>query len=443
MKKVYLLSLGCPRNLVDSEVLLGALEEKGFSIVDEPEGADVAVVNTCGFIQDAKQESIDAILQLAEFKKNSLIKKLVVVGCLSQRYPDELASEIGEIDGIFGTSSFTDIPGLLDKLFSGEKIKDVKPVPDFLYNHMDRRKTLTPAHYAYVKIQEGCSNRCSYCVIPELKGPRRSREAGSILAEIKRLKGERDLKELIFIGQDTTSFGLDTGGNPELAGLLRAASPLMEDGWIRLLYTHPAHFTDELIDVIAGTENICNYIDLPIQHINDRILRKMNRRVSKGDIIRLIERIRGKTGDVTLRTSVIVGFPTETDGEFDELAGFLEDIRFERLGAFIYSREEGTSAADLEGQVPEKVKRSRFDRVMKLQQKISAENNFRYLGGTVRVLVDEKDPSSSGTYLGRSCTDAPEVDGMIYVKGEGLSVGQFVDARITGTMEYDLTGEAT
>jgi ribosomal protein S12 methylthiotransferase len=442
MKNVYLLSLGCPRNLVDSEVLLGILEEKGFSIVDEPEGADVAVVNTCGFIQDAKQESIDAILQLAELKKNSLIKKLVVAGCLSQRYPDELMAEIGEIDGIFGTSSFTDIPGLLDALLSGEKIKDVKPVPDFLYSHTDRRKILTPAHYAYVKIQEGCSNRCSYCVIPELKGPRRSREIGSILDEIERLKEEHDLKELIFVGQDTTSFGIERSGKPELAELLRAASPLMEGGWIRLLYTHPAHFTDELIDVIAGTENICKYIDLPIQHINDRILRKMNRRVLKGGITGLIERIRGKIGDVTLRTSVIVGFPTETDGEFAELVGFLEDIRFERLGAFIYSREEGTPAAGFKEQVPEDVKRSRFDRVMKLQQKISAGNNLRYLARTAQVLIDEKDPSSPGTYLGRSCMDAPEVDGTIYVKGAGLEVGQFVDVRITGTMEYDLMGEA-
>ncbi|MFC1549220.1 30S ribosomal protein S12 methylthiotransferase RimO, partial [Candidatus Omnitrophota bacterium] len=366
---------------------------------------------------------------------------LIVTGCLSQRYPDELTANIKEIDGIFGTSSFTDIPDRIETLFSGEKIKEVKQTPKFLYSHRDKRKILTPLHSVYLKIQEGCSNKCSYCVIPDLKGPRRSRSTESILEEVKELRTQHDIKELVVIGQDITSFGIDRGGKPELAALLKEASPIMKDRWIRLLYTHPAHFTDELIEVIANTENICKYVDLPVQHVNDTILRKMNRRVTKSEMVDLIGRIRDRIKDVTLRTSVIVGFPGETDKEFGELMDFLEQIKFERLGAFIYSREDGTPAAGFEGQVPEKTKKARFDKVMKLQQGISTENNMRSFGKTLKVLIDEEDPSGKGQYLGRSGMDAPEVDGLIYVKGDGLKPGDFVDVRITGTMEYDLIGE--
>jgi ribosomal protein S12 methylthiotransferase len=442
MKKVYLLSLGCPRNLVDSEVLLGLLEKKGFTITEEAEGADVAIVNTCGFIQDAKQESINTILQLATLKKNSKIKKLVVTGCLSQRYPDELMDEIGEIDGIFGSADFKDIPDKIGMLFSGEKVKNVKTVPDLIYDHNDKRKMLTSPHFAYLKIQEGCSNRCSYCVIPDIKGPRRSRETSSILEEIKELRGEYGVKELVVIGQDITSFGIDRSGKSELAELVRRASPLMEDGWIRLLYTHPAQFTNELIDVIRETDNVCNYVDMPIQHINDGVLQKMNRRAGKEKIMDLLSRIRGEINDVVIRTSVIVGFPGETEKEFGELLEFLMETRFDRLGTFIYSREEGTPAADFDNQVPEQIKEERFDKVMVLQQSISTENNMKLFDKTLKVLIDEKDPSDGSQYLGRSYMDAPEVDGIVYVKGKDLRIGDFVDVRITGTMEYDLIGEA-
>ncbi len=441
MKKVYLLSLGCPRNLLDSEVLLGLLEDGGISIVDDPDGVDAAIVNTCGFIQDAKQESIDTILQLAELKKEGKIKKLIVSGCLSQRYPAQLMKEIAEIDGVFGTADFIKIPRMIDALFSGERISEVSSDPVFLYDHSYRRKILTPHHYAYVKIQEGCSNRCSYCVIPKLKGPRRSRPIDSILKEIETLKAEHDIRELLLIGQDTTSFGVERSGKPELAELLRKVSPLMKDGWVRLLYTHPAHFTDELMDVIADTDNICKYVDLPIQHINDRILEGMNRRITKAGIVELITRLRRRIKDVTMRSSVIVGFPGETDEEFRELLDFLADVRFERLGSFIYSREEGTGAAEFKGQVPTGVKRTRFDEVMKLQQRISAESNLAFFGKTLKVLIDEFGPSGPEQFVGRSRMDAPEVDGVIYVTGNDVKVGDFVKARITGAMEYDLVGE--
>ncbi|MFH1552389.1 MAG: 30S ribosomal protein S12 methylthiotransferase RimO [Candidatus Omnitrophota bacterium] len=441
MKKVYVLSLGCPRNLVDAEVLLGLLEEKGFTLTEKAEGADVAIVNTCGFIQDAKEESVEVILQLADLKKKNKIKKLIVTGCLSQRYPAELMDEIREIDGMFGSADFTKIPEMISAFLSGGKIREVASSPEFLYDHLYKRKLLTSPHYAYVKIQEGCSNKCSYCVIPRLKGPRRSRTVKSVLEEIKRLRDEHATKELIFIGQDTTSFGYDKKGTGRIAELLRKASPIMESGWIRLLYTHPAHFPDELIETIANTDNICRYIDLPIQHINDRILRKMNRSLTKRGIEGLLGRIRKRIKPVAVRTSVIVGFPGETESEFRELLDFLKEARFDRLGAFIYSREEGTAAAGFEGQVSSELKKARFDEVMKLQQKISAENNLELLGRKMKVLVDEADPQDPQQFVGRSEMDAPEVDGVVYVKGAGLRVGDFADVCITGTMEYDLMGE--
>ncbi|MFH1877682.1 MAG: 30S ribosomal protein S12 methylthiotransferase RimO [Candidatus Omnitrophota bacterium] len=441
MKKVYVLTLGCPRNLVDSEVLLGLLSDKGFDIVDTPESSDIAIVNTCGFIEDAKKESIDMILHLADLKKISVIKKLIVTGCLSQRYPEELVKEIGEIDAVFGTSDFVKIPDMIERLITGKNIKEVANNPDFLYDHTFGRKLQTLSHYTYVKIQEGCSNKCSYCVIPDLRGPRRSRPSGSIIEEISILKKEHNIRELLIVGQDTTSYGMDLAGRSLLPELLTRAASVMDDGWIRLLYTHPAHFSDELIDVIAENRNICKYVDLPVQHINDRILKKMNRRITKDGITSLIKRIRARIDNATLRTSIIVGFPGETDKEFDELLEYLQEIRFERLGAFIFSREEGTPAYRYKGQVPDPVKNSRFDRVMALQQEISAENNRKLLNKEITVLVDEADPSDPGQFICRGEMDAPEVDGVAYVRGEGVKPGEFINIRVTGTMEYDLIGD--
>lgn len=440
MKTIYLLSLGCPRNLIDSEVLQGLLEKKGFSLVDEAEGADIAIVNTCGFIQDAKAESIDAILQLAELKKDGKISKIIVTGCLSQRYPKEITDEIKEIDGMFGTADFTMIPEFLDAICAGQTVRQVSAKPGFLYDELYNRKLITPEHSVYVKIQEGCSNKCSYCVIPDLKGPHRSRAIASVVEEVKALKDRVDLKELLVIGQDTTSFGIERTGSGELPALLRELSRVMKDGWVRLMYTHPGRFTDELIDTIASAKNICKYVDLPIQHINDRVLKDMNRRTTKAGITDLISRIRGKIEGVVIRTSVIVGFPGETEAEFRELVDYLKEIKFERLGAFLYSREEGTKAAGMKDQVKDDLKRARLDEVMSLQQGISAENNMKYLGSVQKVLIDERGEDGS-FYIGRGEMDAPEVDGVIYVKGNGLKAGEFSKVRITGTMEYDLAGE--
>ncbi len=446
MNKIYIMSLGCPRNLLDSEVLQGSLEKMGFTISDMAEDADVAIVNTCGFIQDAKEESIDMILRLAELKKDGRIKRLIVTGCLSQRYPEELMDEIEEIDAVYGSSDFTEIPGQIDAVLAGERIKKVAPISDFLYDDSSERAYLTPAHYAYLKVQEGCPNRCSYCVIPDIRGPLRSRAIDSVIRETEKIKSDRDLKELILIGQDITSFGIERAGRPELADLLKKLSPVMKNGWLRLLYTHPAHFTDELIDVIAGHENICRYIDLPIQHINDKILKDMGRPPAGSKIAGLIGRIRSRINGVVLRTSVIVGFPGETDRQFRKFLDFLKETKFERLGAFIYSREEGTRAAEFKGQIPEDVKKARFDEVMKLQQEISSDNNLEYLDRTMKVLVDERISGQEGPepdlFSGRTYMDAPEVDGVVYVQGKNIRTGQFAQVRITGSMEYDLIGES-
>jgi ribosomal protein S12 methylthiotransferase len=439
MKKVYLLSLGCPRNLLDSEVLLGLLEQKGFLISEGPEGADVAIVNTCGFIQDAKTESIESILQLVELKKAGKISKLVVTGCLSQRYPSEIIEEITEIDAIFGTADLPRIPDMLDVVFAGEKLRVISDKPAFLYDDSYARKIMTAGHSVYLKIQDGCSNKCSYCVIPALKGPHRSRTTGSVIKEAEALKA-KGVKELLVIGQDTTSYGMERGAKNELPKLLSKLSEIMKDGWVRLLYTHPANFPDELIDVIASSPNICKYVDLPIQHVNDRILKEMNRRTTRLEMEDLIGRIRSRIKGVTIRTSVIVGFPGETDEEFGEMMDFIRLTKFERLGAFMFSREEGTKAYSLKGQVPRGIKVARLDELMLLQQRISGENNLKHLGTVRRTIIDEKD-EDSGLFVGRTEMDAPDVDGVVYVRGEGAKPGEFCDVKITGTMEYDLSGE--
>ena len=442
MKNVFVLSLGCPRNLVDSEVLSGKLVDAGFNLTDSAEEADIAIVNTCGFIEDAKKESIECILQLAEMKKMGKLKKLVVTGCLAQRYPDEIDKEIKEVDAIFGSSDFLLIPDLLPGISQNAKIKKITSSPEYLYDHVSPRSLITPRHSVYVKIQEGCSNICSYCVIPALKGPRRSRDLSSVIAEVISLKEKYDLKEIILIGQDTTSYGFDKPGTPDISILLKEVSDVMSDGWVRLLYTHPAHFSDDLVRVIASSKNICRYVDLPIQHINNDILSMMNRRVSKEKILSLVSRLRTAINEVVIRTSVIVGFPGEKEKHFSELLDVLEEVKFDRLGAFIYSREEGTPAAGFLDQVPGKIKKDRFTRVMELQQAISAEKNRYFIGKTLKVLIDGNDGNNEDIFIGRSEMDAPEVDGSVYVRGKGINPGEFVRVKVTGVTEYDLMGDA-
>lgn len=451
---IYIISLGCPRNLVDSEILIGKLKKKGFRVFYRPRKNAVAVVNTCGFIEEAKSESIGIILELAALKSEGRIARIVVTGCLSQRYAEDLMEEIKEIDGIFGSSTFPEIPDYIDRIVEGKSVIRVEKKPNFLYDHRMPREMLTPDYTAYVKIQEGCVNSCSYCVIPQIRGPFRSRSMQSLLEETAALR-QRGVKEVNLIGQDTTLYGVDRYKKPKLPELLKKISRIMEGGWVRLLYTHPAHYTAELIKVIKDETPVCKYVDLPIQHASDRILKKMNRHVTKKDIKSLIEKIKKEIPKLVIRTSVIVGFPGEDEKDFLELEELIRETKFGRLGAFMYSREEGTKAYDFDGQVPENVKRTRLEHIMELQRRISEENNRSYFGRTIRVLIEEKDPSSVAEkkrigatagkkehrYLGRSQHDAPEVDGMVYVRSEKqLKPGDFANVKIEDVLEYDLVG---
>jgi len=444
---IFMISLGCPRNLVDSEVLAGSLKKKGFRIIYEAKKGCVAIVNTCAFIESAKTESINVILELAALKAARGLARIIVTGCLPQRYPRELPEEMKEIDGVFGTGNFLEIPDHIEKIINGGKVAKAGrgggDPPSFLYDHTARRLMMTPRHSVYVKIQEGCRNFCSYCVIPKIRGRYRSRGEESVLTEIRSFK-ERGAREINLIGQDTTSYGIDRYGEMRLASLLKKASRIMKKrGWIRLLYTHPAHYSRELIDAVRDESAVCKYLDLPIQHISDKILKKMNRHINRKGIISLIEKIRKTIPGIAIRSTVIVGFPGETEKDFAGLEKFISEIKFERLGAFTYSREEDSRAFSFAGQVDEKVKEERFARIMKAQNRISEENNRRYMGKSLKVIIDEKDKSRKHQYLGRSEFDAPEVDGLVYVRSEkALKPGDFVSVKIEDTLEYDLVGSA-
>lgn len=411
--KIGILNLGCPRNIVDAENILGRLSGKGYNIVDMDK-ADLAIVNTCAFIDEAKRESVDAILDLIGLKKEGKLKKLIVAGCLSQRYKDKLRKELPEVDAFVGRIAL---------------------------NHSLRRFPITPKHYAYLKICEGCINNCSYCIIPKIKGKFTSLDINSILKKVEEFNKDR-VSELNIIGQDITGYGIDLYGKRRLPELLqKIVKKAKHIGWIRLLYLYPDAVVTELLDLMKDQPKICRYIDLPIQHINDRLLKLMNRRVNKKAILGLIRKIRKNIPDVTIRTSLIVGFPSETDREFGELLKFIEDEKFERLGAFIYSREDETPAYNFKPQVSHKIKIERLNAIMSCQQKISQEFNKKFLGKVIDVLIDEKEKDY---YLGRSQIDAPEVDGLVYVKPakQKLKLGDFVKVKITDTLEYDLVGEA-
>jgi len=410
-QKIGILNLGCPRNLVDAEGLAGRLDFKDYSIVDDIAQAGVVLVNTCAFIQEAKQESIDAILDLIQLKKQGKLKKIIVYGCLAQRYKN-LAKDLPEVDAFVGRLGL---------------------------NHELKRFALTPKHYAYLKICEGCVNQCSYCVIPKIKGRLESLDEQTIIRKVKRFNRQK-ISELNIIGQDITGFGIDSCGESQLTGLLREIISQAPDiGWIRLLYLNPQRITSELLELVATSAQICKYIDLPIQHINNRILKLMHRAITKEEIIALIKKIRKAIPEVYLRTSLIVGFPSETEKEFNELLEFIQEAKFDRLGTFIYSREEGTSAFNFKGQIPQPLKQERFDKIMSAQRQIAAGENAKFLNKTISVLVEEK---QDGAYIGRSQGDAPEVDGVVYINTRQLlKIGKFVQVRITDTLEYDLVGE--
>lgn len=411
-----MINLGCVRNLVDSQVILGHLKRNGHHVVDI-ERSDTAIVNTCAFIEEAKRESIDTILDLLELKKQGKLKRVIVAGCLAQRYSNELAKEFKDIDAIVGTQQL-----------------DREVIPD--------QVSLTPAHFAYVKICESCYNQCSFCIIPKIKGKFTSRMIESVLSEVKQLD-KRGVKEIHIIGQDITAYGMDIYHQMSLAKLLRAIVTITKNiQWVRLLYTFPAHVTDELIDVIAGEEKICQYIDMPIQHISDHLLKGMNRSITKKETYRLIEKLKTKIPQGSIRTTFIVGMPGETEEDFNELVQFVRETQFERVGVFVYSREEGTLAYDLPNQVPESVKKKRLNTLMAVQRDISKDAQQRFIGQTLKVLIDERQKDEPNVYLGRSEFDAPEVDGIVYVHSkEELNSGDFVMVKITDAYEYDLVGE--
>ncbi len=459
MPRVAVINLGCPRNLVDSEVMIGLLEKSGYIITEDFDECDVAVINTCAFVEDAKKESIDLILRVIELKKEHKVKAIIVTGCLPQRYFRQLKKELIEVDAFLGTNNFIRIPETVQAVLSGSRPRVAPGGRNFLYDHTYPRSLITPKHSVYVKLAEGCNNVCSYCVIPKIRGRLRSRSSASIIKEIRDISKGAGISEINLIGQDITLYGTDLYGAAKLGTLLKKVAGLKAARWIRLLYTHPAHYTDELIEVVKDEPSVCRYLDIPLQHINDRILKLMNRRISKREIINLIERLRREIPGLCIRTTFLVGFPTETDAEFKELMAFVKERMFERLGVFEYSREEGTKAYKFRGHISAKAKNERFNAVMKLQQEVSKEVNAKFLGRELTVLVDEVDDkpvtsnkglpdkpgtrdTESKTYICRTEYDAPEVDGQCFVTTDKLHVpGEFVKIRVIDTLEYDLVGE--
>ena len=373
MLKIALESLGCSKNLMDAEIMTGILKEKGYEFVEEFAEADIIIVNTCGFIRDAKQESIDTIVELSQLKEVGKLKYLIVTGCLAQRYADELLEEIPEIDAIVGTGNFMNISEIIDRLESEKNVTEIGNI-EFAFDETLPRYVSTPEHMAYLKIGEGCSNHCTYCIIPKLRGKYRSRKIEDIVEEAKTLAAE-GVKELVVIAQDTTRYGEDLYGEAKLAELLEELAGIEGIKWIRIMYSYPESITEKLIDVIAAHDNICSYFDMPIQHASNRVLKRMNRRTSKEDIRSKVEMIRSKIPDAIIRTTVIVGFPGETEEDLEELIDFMKEIKFDRLGAFAYSREEDTPADRMDGHMDEEIKEERRDRVMMVQQAISEEIN--------------------------------------------------------------------
>ena len=423
-KTLNLISLGCAKNLVDSEILLGGLDKTNVTITKDPEKADTIVVNTCGFLDIAREESVDTILQAAEMKKTGSLKELVVMGCLSERYPEELKKEIPEVDRIFGSNDHQQIVSFL----TGKEF--AKDDPLFF------RSLMTPNHYAYIKIAEGCDNGCSFCSIPIMRGLQKSRTISSIMGEAERL-AENGTKELLVIAQDSTSYGWDLEKKVYLSDLLKELNTINGIEWIRVHYAHPAHLSQRIIDAIANCDKVCNYLDMPIQHASDDMLKAMRRGLGQDGIKNRISRLREAVPNIALRTTLIVGHPGETEDDYYTLKDFVEEIRFDRLGIFTYSEEEGTLAADLRDDIPRKVKDNRKNEILEIQHEISLEKNESFIGKTIKVIVDESEGEVS---VGRSEYDSPEIDNIIHIKNTA-EVGTFNDVEILEANEYELIGK--
>jgi ribosomal protein S12 methylthiotransferase len=443
---VSIVSLGCARNLVDSEVMAGLLRKNRYHLVPEPAGADIVLVNTCGFIEAAKVESIDTILEIGRLKEAGKIKKLVVAGCLSQRYPEELARDLPEVDLFIGTGEVPRIAEILREHEANEMRRQYIGIPTYLYDHATPRQRTTPSHSAFLKVSEGCDHKCAFCVIPKLRGPHRSRPIGSVVKEAA-LLAQEGVKEINLIAQDLTAYGRERKDGTTLFGLLREMARIPDLAWIRLLYAYPNFLDGSLLDLIRDSEKICKYIDIPFQHINQRLLQRMRRGKSGSAVREAVEKLRAAIPGVTLRTSLIVGFPGETERDFEELLDFVEDAQFERLGVFKYSEEEGTPAAQLADKIPEQEKEQRWQDVMDLQAAISRKKNEALIGTIQRVMIECID-LESGKHAGRTQAYAPEVDGVVFVENGaigGKSIrprpGEMIDVRIIGALDYDLMGE--
>lgn len=435
--KIAFVSLGCAKNLVNTEQMMALCRKAGHTITGEPEGADVAVLNTCGFIESAKSEAIDNILQLGRLKEEGKLKKLLVAGCLTQRYPDDIRKELPEVDGMLGTGSYTDVVAAVEELMAGEKAEHFAGIHT-TYEDGERIVT-TPGYTAYLKIAEGCSNGCAFCIIPKLRGRYRSRSMDALLTEARGL-AKAGVKELIVIAQDITRYGMDRKDGSSLAGLLRELCKL-DFHWVRLHYLYPEVITDELIQTMAQNPKIVHYLDTPIQHCNDGILKAMRRHTTKADIQALFAKLRNAMPDVVLRTSLICGLPGEGEAEFEELCQFLREEKLQRAGVFQFSPEEGTLAAAMDDQVDPDVAQRRVELVVDLQSRVMDEYNEQRLGTVMEVLCEGFD-SQAGCYVGRTYADSVEIDGHVYFTAAGLvPAGSFVNVRITGTMDGDLTGE--
>ena len=451
---VGFISLGCSKNLIDTEVAIGLFKDNNYKIVNNPEEADILVINTCGFIESAKEEAINTILEMAEYKKKRC-KYLIAMGCLVQRYYDDLIKALPEVDLFIKIDEYNQLWNKIEdlikrdiveksKIKTSTKISEIKPLPMPTYNEFMERVVTTGKNYAYLKIGEGCSNKCTYCAIPYIRGPFVSRKMEEILDEAEML-AKKGIKELIVIAQDTTKYGLDIYGESKLAELLEKLSKIKGIEWIRFLYSYPEGITDKLIEIVANNDKIAKYFDIPIQHISDPILKKMNRKTSKENIIKILEKIRNKIPNVTLRTSLIVGFPGETKENFEELLEFVKDTKFDKLGTFMYSKEEGTPAAKLPNQIHENTKKARYNKIMEAQQEISKQILEEKIGKTYKILVE--DISFDKKYLiGRTMQDVPEEDGLVYIKkdknlNENKVLNNFVNCKIIDVSNYDLIGE--
>lgn len=449
--KVGFVSLGCSKNLIDTEITIGHFKQNNYEIESDPEKADIIVINTCGFINSAKEEAINTILEMAEYKKQKC-KYLIVMGCLVQRYYDELVKELPEVDLFIKIDEYDKLWQKVEKLIeddiaeksttkTSKKISEIEPLPMPCSDEFLNRVLTTGKNYAYLKIGEGCSNKCTYCAIPYIRGPFVSRKMEDIIEEAKML-AKLGIKEIIIIAQDTTKYGVDIYGNPKLAELLEEISKIPEIKWIRFLYSYPEGVTDKLIQTVKNNEKICKYFDIPIQHISDNILKKMNRRTNKKEIENLLNKIRKEIPNVVLRTSLIVGFPGETQEDFEELSEFIKTARFDKLGAFMYSKEDGTPAARLPEQINGNTKKSRYNKIMKEQQKISSDIMKNKIGQEYEVLVE--DISFDGKFLiGRTKQDVPEIDGLVFIKNENQEdkINQFVKVIVEDVKDYDLIGK--